>query len=82
MDGAGAEVLARSIEQHTHWRQAEAVLDGRLPARDPDRESLVSVGRGIRVYAHQVTRDGNALRLCKRLVDGIWEPGTIEACAE
>ncbi len=82
MDGAGAEVLVRTIEQQSHWRQAEAVLDGRLPARDPDRESLVSLGRGIRVYAHQVTRNGNALRLCKRLVDGIWEHGTIEASAD
>lgn len=82
MDGAGAEVLALRIEQHSHWRQAGSVLDGRLPARDPDRESLVSVGNGIRVYAREVTRDGNRLRLCKRLVNGIWETGTIGTCAE
>ena len=77
MDSAGAKMLSRRIEQHSHWRQAGSVLDGRLPASDPDRESLVSLGCGIRVYAHQVTRDGDRLRLCKRLVDGIWETGTI-----
>ena len=70
-------MLARSIEQHSHWRQAESVLDGRQPARDPDCESLVSLADGIRVYAQQVTRDGSRLSLCKRLVDGIWEHGTI-----
>jgi hypothetical protein len=79
MDATGAEMLALRIEQHSHWRQAESVLDGRQPARDPDRESLVSVGNGIRVYAQQVTRDGSRLSLCKRLVNGIWEPGmTVE----
>ena len=73
-------MLARSIEQQSHWRQAESVLDGRQPARDPDCEyRLVSVADGIRVYAQQVTRNGNRLRLCKRLVGGIWEHGTIAA---
>ena len=70
-------MLARSIERHSHWRQAESVLDGRQPARDPDCESLVSVGDGIRVYTQQVTRDGSRLSLCKRLVNGIWEHGTV-----
>ncbi len=78
MDPTGAETLARTIEQHSHWRQAESVLDGRQPARDPDRESLITVGDGIRVYAQERrTRDGSTLSLCKRLVNGIWEPGTI-----
>ncbi len=72
-------MLARRIEQHRHWCRAEAVLDGRQPARDPDRESLVDVGDGIRIYAPQVRRDGSRLRLCKRLVNGIWETGTIES---
>ena len=72
-------MLARRIEQHSHWCQAESARDGRQPARDPDRESLVSLGSGIRVYAQQVTRDGSSLSLCKRLVNGIWERGTIES---
>ncbi len=70
-------MLAQRIEQHSHWRQAESVLDGRQPARDPEGESLVSIGDGIRVYAQPVTRD--SARFCKRLVNGIWEPGTIES---
>jgi hypothetical protein len=71
-------MLALRIEQHNHWRQAPSVLDGRQPARDPDRESLASLGDGIRIYAQRLTRDGTSLRVCKRLVDGVWEPGTIE----
>jgi hypothetical protein len=78
MDAAGAEILAWSIEQQGHWCQAESVLDGRQPPRDPDRESLVSVGDGIRVYAEKMTRSGSRLRLCMRLVDGASEPGAIE----
>jgi hypothetical protein len=81
MDAAGAERLARTIEHHSHWRQAQSVIDGRQPARDPDRESLVSVGDGIRVYAQQLTRDGGRLSLCKRLVNGVWESGTIRNLA-
>jgi hypothetical protein len=55
------------------------VLDGRRPARDPDREFLVSAGDRIRVYAQHVTRNGGRLRLCGRLVDGVWEsPARIE----
>ena len=54
------------------------MLDGRQPARDPDREFLVSAGDRIRVHAQQVTRNGGTLRLCRRLVNGVWEPGTIE----
>ena len=72
-------MLALRIEQHSHWRQAPSVLDGRQPARDPDRESLVGLRDGIRLYSQQVTRDGKLLRVCKRLVDGVWEQGTIEA---
>jgi hypothetical protein len=71
-------MLAWRIEQQGHWRQAESVLDGRQPARDPDRESLVSVGDRIRVYAQLVSRNGGRLRLCKRLVNGVWEPGMSE----
>ena len=76
MDAAGAEELRWRIEQQQHWRQADAVLDGRQPSVDPDMNELVSLGDGIRVYSERVTTEGR-LRLCKRLVGGLWEPGTI-----
>lgn len=76
MDAAGAEELRWRIEQQQHWRQADAVLDGRQPSVDPDMNELVSLGDGIRVYSERFTTEGR-LRLCKRLVGGLWEPGTI-----
>ena len=77
MDAAGAAKLRWRIEQQQHWRQAPAVLDGRQPSVDPDMDELVSVGDGIRVYAERSTSDGR-MRLCKRLVDGVWEHGTLD----
>ena len=53
------------------------MLDGRQPSVDPDMEELVSVGDGIRIYAERSTSEGK-LRLCKRLVDGVWEHGTLD----
>jgi hypothetical protein len=77
VDAAGAEMLAWRIEQHSHWRQAQSVLDGRQPATDPDRADLVSVGDGIRIYSQSYTFNGSG-RLCKRLVNGIWEHGSFD----
>ena len=77
VDAAGAERLRWRIEQQQHWRLAEAVLDGRQPAMDPDGEDLVSVGDGIRIYSERYTPDGQT-HLCKRLVNGVWEHGTLE----
>ena len=76
MDAAGARELRWRIEQQQHWRQAEAVVDGRQPTVDPDMNELVSLGDGIRVYSERFTSEGR-FRLCKRLVGGLWEPGTI-----
>lgn len=76
MDAAGAASLRWRIEQQQHWRQAEAVLDGRQPTVDPDMDDLVSLGDGIRVYSERFTSEGR-MRLCKRLVAGVWEHGTI-----
>jgi hypothetical protein len=77
LDAAGAANLSWRIEQQQHWRQAQAVLDGRQPATDPDSEQLVRIGDGIRIYSQRVARD-RPVRVCKRLVDGVWEAGTIE----
>jgi hypothetical protein len=77
VDAAGAVRLRWRIEQQQHWRQAQAVIDGRQPAIDPDSDDLQSVGDGIRLYSARFTRDGT-LRLCKRLVDGVWEHGTLD----
>ena len=78
MDAAGAAKLRWRIEQQQHWRQAPAVQEGRQPSVDPDMEDLVAVGDGLRVYTERRTSEG-VLRLCKRLVDGVWENGTLEA---
>jgi hypothetical protein len=77
MDPAGAKRLRWRIEQQQHWRQAEAVLDGRQPGVDPDGVELVRVGEGIRLYAPRLTH-GTLVYVCKRLVDGVWELGTLE----
>jgi hypothetical protein len=77
VDAAGAENLRWRIEQQQHWRQAPAVLDGRLPSVDPDLNDLVDFGDGVRLYSSRMTRDG-IVRLCKRLVDGVWEHGTVD----
>jgi hypothetical protein len=53
------------------------VIDGRQPSIDPDLADLTEFGEGLRLYSSRPTRDG-AARLCKRLVDGIWEIGVIE----
>jgi hypothetical protein len=78
VDAAGAQKLRWRIEQQQHWRQAQAVLDGRQPSIDPDLNDLTEFGDGVRLYSSRSTRDG-MVRLCKRLVEGIWEHGTIEA---
>jgi hypothetical protein len=77
VDAAGAAKLRWRIEQQQHWRQAPAVLDGRQPSVDPDMDDLVSVGDAIRIYAERYTSDGH-MRLCKRLVDGVWEHGPLD----
>jgi hypothetical protein len=77
VDAAGAVELRWRIEQQQHWRQAEAVRDGRQPAMDPDSEDLEGVGDGIRIYSVRFTGEGR-LRICKRLVDGVWEHGTLD----
>jgi hypothetical protein len=78
MDAAGAGELQRRIEEHQHWRQAEAVRDGRQPAADPDAQELEEIRDGIRFYGwEQLAVDGGAAvvtyRVAKRLVDGHWE---------
>jgi hypothetical protein len=81
VDAAGAATLRWRIEQQQHWRQAQAVLDGRQPSVDPHMEELVSVGEGIRIYDER-HGSGRRLRLCKRLVDGVWENGSLDDEAE
>jgi hypothetical protein len=78
LDAAGAEKLRWRIEQQQHWRQAQAVLDGRQPSVDPDQNDLEMFESDLRIYASRSTRDG-VVRLCKRLVDGAWQHGTIDA---
>jgi hypothetical protein len=78
VDAAGAEKLRRRIEQQEHWRQAQAVLDGRQPRIDPDLNDLDEFDDNIRIYSTRST-SGGLIRLCKRLVDGTWQNGTIDA---
>ena len=69
-------MLRRRIEQQAHWRQAEAVRDGRQPPVDPDSDGLQLVGEGIRLYTPRVNH-GGLVYVCKRLVDGVWELGML-----
>ena len=77
MDAAGAEKLRWRIEQQQHWRHAQAVLDGRQPSIDPDLAELEEFGDELRLYSSRLTRNGTT-RVCKRLVDGVWELGMVE----
>jgi len=77
MDVAGAERLRWRIEQHAQWRQASAVLDGRQSPTDPDIAQLETVRDGVRLYSARITQNG-IMRMCKRLVDGVWEYGTVD----
>ena len=72
MDAAGAQELQRRLAAHAHWRQAEAVLDGRQPPADPDAPELEEIGEGLRLY-----RRSSGFRTVKRLVGGRWERGEI-----
>jgi hypothetical protein len=60
--------LQRRIEQQQHWRQADAVRDGREPASDPDAADLVEWGGELRRYEASGGR-----MFVKRLVDGVWD---------
>lgn len=80
MDAAGAEELRKRLEAQEHWRQAEAVRDGRQPATDPDSSELEELGDGVRYYGRDLQRTTVAgrpvlvtLRMTKNLVDGAWE---------
>jgi hypothetical protein len=80
MDAVGAAELRKRLEEQAHWRQAEAVRDGRQSAADPDSLELEEVGEGVRFYGRAEERtlvEGRRAlvtqRACKRLVDGWWE---------
>jgi hypothetical protein len=80
LDAAGAEELRKRLEEQRHWRQAEAVRDGRQPATDPDQLELEEIGEGVRYYGREQQRTTLAgrpvlitLRMTKTLVDGSWE---------
>ena len=72
MDAAGAQELQRRLDAQAHWRQADAVRDGRQPEADPDAPELEEIRGGVRVY-----RRSQGLRTVKRLVDGYWERAEI-----
>ena len=72
---AGAGELERRIAEHAHWRQAEAVRDGRQSATDPDAERLIELGTGMRLYGPEEPgiHTNGAGGFQKRLVDGWWK---------
>jgi hypothetical protein len=80
MDISGARVLSERLAQQRHWRQALAVRLGRQPSFDPDGHALESFRGDVREYRPQQrleVADGRPVlvtrRVCKRLVDGVWE---------
>ena len=75
MDAAGAELIRQRIEQHEHWRQAQAVRDGSQSAVDPDRDQLLELGdvhAGLRAAGAARDRRGRdaltTYRVLKRVV--------------
>ena len=81
MDIEGARILSERIAQQRHWAQAEAVIDGRNPAVDPDAHRLTAMHPGLRVYDTEMLPtivDGRPATLtrvfCKELRDGEWRP--------
>jgi hypothetical protein len=74
VDAAGAETFRQRLEQQKHWVEADAVRDGRQPRMDPDVYSLEELRDGLRIYSAR--REGGE-PWCKRLVDGVWENGTL-----
>ena len=88
MDIEGARILSERIAQQRHWAQAEAVLDGRNPAVDPDAHRLTEMRPGLRVYDAEVLPtivDGRQATLtrffCKLLVYGEWRSFVDEQVA-
>ena len=84
MDAAGAEELRKRLEQQEHWRQAEAVRDGRQEPCDPDLLELEELGDGVRYYGLDtqfVSDNGRShfvtFRIVKRLVDGEWRRSLV-----
>ena len=84
MDTNGARHLQKRLEAHEHWRQADALLDGRQPSTDPDVLDLEEIGDGVRMYARDLVRtsvEGRpahvATRMTKTLVDGCWETSHV-----
>jgi hypothetical protein len=67
MDAEGAQHLCRAIEQHEHWRSADAVREGHQASRDPDVSELIEFENACRRYR---SRDGRHFE--KRLLDGFW----------
>jgi hypothetical protein len=89
LDTNGARHLQKRLEAHEHWRQADAVVDGRQPANDPDVHELEGIGDGVRLYgceARQATVHARpalvTFRMTKALVDGAWERSVIEESVE
>ena len=70
MDAVGAAELRKRFEEQEHWRQAEAVRDGRQPATDPDSLELEELGEGTRHYGRSHERtlvEGRRALLTQRL---------------
>jgi hypothetical protein len=82
---AGATELERRIACQTHWRLAEAVLDGRQAPSDPDADRLVEMVDGVRLYQPQTIErmqsQGETIvtqQLQKHLVDGWWHATIVD----
>ena len=80
VDPAGAEKLRWRLEQQAHWRQAEAVCDGRQPAVDPDSDDLERYEDGVRIYGALMVH-GQLVQPCKELRDGVWVSGVLRGPA-
>ena len=78
MDAAGAQSLKKRLEQQEHWRQADAVREGRQLPVDPDGDEVEALGDGFRLYAVSGPDAETHQRVAKRLVDGKWQRVTVD----
>ena len=72
MDATGAEELRKRLAAQEHWREAEAVRDGRQPPSDPDAKDLEEIRDGVRYY-----RGDEHHRMIKTLVGDAWDTSFI-----
>ena len=75
MDAAGAGELRKRLEQQEHWRQADAVRDGRQLPSDPDVQELLTRNRDVHSALDARLQARAASVLAKHIEEGRFTRG-------